>query len=278
MRHAYLIMAHNNFKVLEQLIKALDDSRNDIYVHIDRRAAIPSGLKCENGRLFVLNNRIKVIWGDVAQIKAEYLLYEAAFANGPYDFYHLISGVHFPLKSQDELNSFFENHEGECILMKNEVNEEEVNMRLGRYHFFMKHLIDRRKWVNKLYHLGWRFILFLQRGFKFRDTSFVHGKASQWCSLTEEAVKALIDNKEASLKRFSRSFCSDEFFVLSVIGTMPLPIIDNRDLTYIEFKNTTPRVFTMDDYDTLMNSNALFARKFGDSNLDLVCRIAEKIS
>ena len=33
MKHAYLIMAHSQWELLEQLLKALDDERNDIYLH-----------------------------------------------------------------------------------------------------------------------------------------------------------------------------------------------------------------------------------------------------
>ena len=36
-KHAYLIMAHNNFYVLNKLILLLDDERNDIYIHIDKK-------------------------------------------------------------------------------------------------------------------------------------------------------------------------------------------------------------------------------------------------
>ena len=36
-KHAYLIMAHNEFHILEKLILLLDDSRNDIYIHIDSK-------------------------------------------------------------------------------------------------------------------------------------------------------------------------------------------------------------------------------------------------
>lgn len=38
-KHAYLIMAHNNFYILEKLLRLLDDSRNDIYVHIDKKVS-----------------------------------------------------------------------------------------------------------------------------------------------------------------------------------------------------------------------------------------------
>lgn len=35
--HAYLIMAHNNFYTLEILLRMIDDSRNDIFVHVDKK-------------------------------------------------------------------------------------------------------------------------------------------------------------------------------------------------------------------------------------------------
>ena len=37
-RHAYLIIAHNNWKQLKFLIKLLYDDRNDYYLHIDLKA------------------------------------------------------------------------------------------------------------------------------------------------------------------------------------------------------------------------------------------------
>ena len=38
MKHAYLIIAHNEWEILHTLLTMLDDERNDIYLHIDRRA------------------------------------------------------------------------------------------------------------------------------------------------------------------------------------------------------------------------------------------------
>ena len=39
MKHAYLILVHNDFEILGQLIRAIDDERNDIYIHFDRKVA-----------------------------------------------------------------------------------------------------------------------------------------------------------------------------------------------------------------------------------------------
>ena len=40
-RHAYLIMAHNQWELLAQLLATLDDERNDIYLHVDKKASPP---------------------------------------------------------------------------------------------------------------------------------------------------------------------------------------------------------------------------------------------
>ena len=37
-KHAYLIMAHDHLDFLKERLLCLDDSRNDIYLHIDRKA------------------------------------------------------------------------------------------------------------------------------------------------------------------------------------------------------------------------------------------------
>lgn len=38
LKHAYLIMAHNDPYVFHKLISLLDDERNDIFVHIDKKS------------------------------------------------------------------------------------------------------------------------------------------------------------------------------------------------------------------------------------------------
>lgn len=41
MKHAYLILAHGDFALLQCLVSALDDERNDLYVHVDKGEGAP---------------------------------------------------------------------------------------------------------------------------------------------------------------------------------------------------------------------------------------------
>ena len=89
MRHAFLILAHNEFQILRILLSMLDDERNDIYLHIDKKVVLGSLeqdlFRLAKARLFVLEQRLDVRWGDISVVKAELLLLETASMNGPYD-------------------------------------------------------------------------------------------------------------------------------------------------------------------------------------------------
>lgn len=37
-KHAYLIIAHTNFDQLQKLVKMLDNDKNDIFIHVDKKA------------------------------------------------------------------------------------------------------------------------------------------------------------------------------------------------------------------------------------------------
>lgn len=95
MKHAYLIMAHHEFEVLGKLIQAIDDKRNDIFIHFDAKLKSYPVLKAHNANLYILEKRIDIHWGHISQIKAEYALFETAFTQDRYAYYHLLSGVTF---------------------------------------------------------------------------------------------------------------------------------------------------------------------------------------
>lgn len=40
MKHAYLLLTHEFSPILETLIRMIDDERNDIYVHIDKKVRV----------------------------------------------------------------------------------------------------------------------------------------------------------------------------------------------------------------------------------------------
>ena len=55
-KHAYMIMAHDQFELLSILIKMLDDPRNDIFLHIDKKA---KDFKAEEYMIFLAETTVK---------------------------------------------------------------------------------------------------------------------------------------------------------------------------------------------------------------------------
>ena len=79
MKHAYLIIAHNEFEILKRLIQALDDERNDIYIHFDRKLNHYPDCRTSYAKLTFLEERMDVRWGDISVVDAEFALFDEAY-------------------------------------------------------------------------------------------------------------------------------------------------------------------------------------------------------
>jgi hypothetical protein len=283
MKHAYLIIAHHEFELLQKLIYALDDERNDIYVHIDKKVKRTPKVKVQLSRLFILQNRMDVRWGDVSQIKCEYKLFENAFKQGGYAYYHLISGVHLPLYSQDYIHDFFnKSFDTNCQLVSPLAeNEAEVNDKLRRYNLFMRSYQHENRILRKLYQKMWWAAILCQNRFRIlrnRPQRFI--KASNWVSLTGDAVEYLLSIKKQVLRKYRFTRCADEFFVPSELGnsTKEWNLYFEPRLLKHEITLANAGVFTLSDFENLMDSECLFARKFSSSDMDVVDKIIKHIA
>lgn len=271
-RHAYLILAHNEYEILQEIVSALDFSDNDIYIHIDAKISILPSLTTFAAGLHILENRIKVYWGCVDLVMAETLLLKSAYSSGiKYEYYHIISGIHYPLKSHDELREFFNSISGKSVLQPMYETFESVQKRLGRYHLFLRNYYSPNKIKRKLFKYQWLIGLRLQKLLGIsRDISYFGGKASNWCSLTHDAVEKWVKDENKIKKRFRMTLCADEYVAMSVIKEHNLPYIECDSLLYLEFVQGNPKFLSDEDYEAVKHSDALFGRKFTKNSLSLI--------
>lgn len=288
-KHAYLIIAHNEFELLKLLVSELDDIRNDIYIHFDAKCHEIPLLQCINSNLYILPERIDVRWGDYSQIETEMLLFEYAYGmqmkyNIYYQYYHLISGVDIPLKSQDYIHVFFDNHNGKEFLGFFQGNIEfELRKKAQLFHLFPKCFTKSRNINLKtiLRALFCRLQLFINYK-RNKDIELVRG--TNWGSITNDFVEFLLSKKEEIYNRFHHTFCADEVYKHTLCWNSPFKErifnIDNealgcmREINWVitERESFLPS-FKMNDYERLSNSSMLFARKFDSKNIDIVKRI-----
>lgn len=271
-KHAYLIIAHNNFYVLEKLLKMIDDERNDIYIHIDKKSKdfdfnYFNNICNKSHVRFV--KRIKVYWGGYSQVQCELNLLKEAIKN-KYEYYHLLSGSDLPIKDQDYIHKFFDKHKGKEFIRF--MNSGWDYNRVSKVHLFN----DYCKINNNLLSLIYIYInklcdkIINKNGFDYTQKfKFKLKKGDQWFSITHECAKYICDNYKLIKKLFKYSVCPDEHFVHTITYNSKFKDNISYDtcLREIDWNRGFPHIYNVEDYDMLNKSTNLFARKF-DSNVD----------
>ena len=266
MTHAWLIIAHNEFGILQRLVSALDVPECDIYIHIDRKVPVLPELQVKRSRLAFLKNRVDVRWGSVSQIRCEYLLFETAAANGKYDYYHIISGTTLPLKPLDEIEAFFETNNSKTIfsgLCQDLAYQETLKVR--RYNLFLHDYSSHNDFRRSFSQFLWKSAIAIQRILGIEaNRGKVFYKASNWASLTDEAVQYLISHKKEILKTYRFSFCGDEYFIPSELMASSLKnTLMNEDHYLLHsISRSNASTYHFDEYSELCRTDYLFARKF----------------
>ena len=279
--HAFMIIAHNQFKLLEKLIQVLDDERNTLFIHIDAKVKSFDfdRYKClaKRSKVIFTEKRIDVTWGDSSQVECEMTLLNTAVSADdplhPFSYYHLISGVDLPIKSNDDIHRFFHDNNGKEFVhfTSNQVEAHCVN-RIRYYHFF-------RKKRNTFYKILSQFLLRVQKLLhinRLKKNNLAVQKGCNWFSITSSFAQYIVNNLETYRNVFSHSYCADEVFIQTILINSPFKYNlymsdcnNNHEacMRLIDWERGNPYVWRSEDYDAIMSSPCIFARKF-DINAD----------
>lgn len=286
-KHAYLIIIHQNTFVVQTLLRMLDDSRNDIYIHIDKKSRnidekSLSSLVKQSKVYFV--KRENVYWGNISLVRAEYNLFSSAYSRGGYSYYHLLSGADLPIKTQDEIHGFFDRNQGKEFIG---FSVDEMADRVVYRWLFPKHLrglCTSRHWigrkVNVCQEMAVKWFLDFQKKHHLNITTFpIYRKGSEWVSLTESAVRVLLKYRKKVLHSFRFANCPDEHYKQTILYNYYEQVrnqYDNRsqekekgvfnDVRLLGWGRGTLD-FTISDWQTILDSPKLFCRKIADEKL-----------
>ena len=270
-KHAYLIMAHTNFPQLQILINLLDHPNNDIYLHVDKRSVDfrPEMIQVSASTLTIIDP-IRITWGGHSQIQCELNLLKASAPNH-YRYYHLISGIDLPLKSQDEIHEFFEAHYPENFINFHAPSNESKSFlyRIEQYHIFQDLMGRNKGLLPGLLRRANNGFIALQKLVGFRRKQYIPPyKGTNWFSITDELAQYVLSQEALIKKQFYYSSCADEVFLHSVAMASPCrdTIVDDC-LRAIDWDRGDPYIFRQEDVDGLLVSPNLFGRKF-DSRVD----------
>lgn len=200
--------------------------------------------------------------GGYSQIAVELLLLEEAVKNGPYSYYHLLSGEDLPVKSPDTVYEYFEGQTKEFIML--DINQNCFEHRVHYYYLFQEWIGKNRdsvlgKFQNWLVNMQKKLKIRRNRGIRFV-------KGSNWFSITDSLARLLASKKSWILFHFWGTYCADEVFLPTIVYNFGLMANVTKEMPahkrLIDWKRGNPYVYRMDDYQLLMDTSCMFARKF----------------
>lgn len=290
MKNAYLIMAHHRPDLLRELIMALDDARNDIYIHIDIKAKNQDwDTAAENAKVVVIP-AMSVNWGGYTQVECEYRLLKAALQDGHHDYYHFMTGVTYPIKSQDYINTYLEQHIGTEYVGFD--NKRDYSFRAKYRHLFceagkMPGIGGKIKLKLREYYLVFQRILGVDH---FKKYNMVCKKGCAYWSITEGFAKYIVGKEPLIRDMLANSISGDEIFVQTLLFNSEFQsrakdLQDEyngcmRELAWehITKCNDPWHNFHLADLDYLLGSERWFALKFeSDDGMDLLKELKREL-
>ena len=287
-RHAYLFLAHANLQVMQAALRLIDDPRNDVFIYIDEELVREEDFSCKESNVYFLTQKIRLSWADF--MPAEIELIKFAVKTYPYDYYHIMSDSCLPIKSQDEIHSFFDSDTKKGIYLHVNCHwfPQIQRMAATRYPFFHSRSFRGSKTRKVIAKIAVRLKCWLGVN-KLRhnkDIPIVYN-GWNWGSLPNDFAKYIVEKEDLLYRTFGDCLANEEVAFQSLgmnshfrermYGFNGRDDAQDASKRMIRWnpKHWTPLIFTEKDFDAIMsNRNCFFARKFhADVDMQIVRRI-----
>ncbi len=272
MRIAYLILVHKDIEQVYKQIDVLSASNTFFFIHLDKKnkEKFNSCYKNKENVTFI-KKRYKAYWGGFNIVRAEIaLLTEAIDHKLSFDFYVLLSGQCFPIKSNREIYDFFKRNQ-QKIFLKFKKFPDELLIQGGIDKYIYPYFFDELGMLNDAYKklifkISKKLLKFINFERKFPN-NYIPCFGSQWWALPKYAVEYVLDfteKKKDFVNFFRHTWAPDELFFHTILyNSAYREQIINQSLWYIDWNTDgPPKTLTDEDYDQLKSSDKLFARKF----------------
>jgi hypothetical protein len=262
MRIVYLILCHKQPQQVKRLVERLQGNNVSFVIHVDKRSGDMQDT-LERMLLPVRHvtyaKRFRCYWGRFNIVRATLSCMRIA-RDISFDYAVLLSGQDYPLKSNEEIESFLSRESGkEFIESFSLIDSNRWSGNAGSYApenraFCAVFGFRSRVWATK-----WR------RRF---PADYVPYGGSQWWCLSRSAVDHILrfTEENPSFVRYFR-FClaPDELFFQSILSNSEFKERICGRITYDDWAQPSPpypKLLNESDFGILKNSRWLFARKF----------------
>ncbi len=274
MKQGVLITAFNQFNLLKKLIDFFDEDFS-ILIFLDKNSKFSSEeiniLKNSRNVVF-LTKLFNVNWGGPKQLRSRLLLAEEALKFTDLEYFHFITGQDFPIKSLDYIKHFIEANKGKEFIGNTELPKKEWignggldRMRFYYFHDYINYKTKVGKRILKVLLLIQK-LLHINRKFP-QEFPKLYGGSPFW-TLSSPCLKYIVDYTKSNpqfLKRFDFCFAATEIYFQTILMNSHFKDkVVNKNLRYIDYErrnNFSPAFLDETDYEKLVISEALFARK-----------------
>jgi hypothetical protein len=290
LKTAYLILAHENPVQLLRLLRRLNGADSYFFLHIDKRVpdTVFAPIFTDTDLRIIPVTRENTEWGGLGIVKATLNgLRQICAHDVSFDYIHLISGADYPIVSTAKIDDFLAARLGKIFMQTYRLPIEfwpHGGMRRIEWYNFIRiqHYSRWKSWTLAIANKFLTAIPWLRR----RHPSYVSPfGGSQWWSISLLAARYIlrfVDEHPDYLLFHRHTLAPDECFFHSILGSAAEPSIKgnliNDNLRHIVWAKPGvtkfPLVLTMDDFEGVVGSGKLWARKL---RLDTDSRIFDAL-
>ncbi len=274
MKKAYIVLAHKNPEQVRRLIYSLDDGNSTFFIHVDKKVLSPEWRKISHETLGVAAIKsVATKWGGLGLVEATLRGMRAAMqCREKFDFISVVSGQHYPIKGNGDIDAYLRDSQFRTFLEYTSIPDYDRWKIRGGLYRIDKYFIGLRaheRYTAKTMNFLSSKLPFLKRKFPQNMKPFA---GSQWFTTdryTLQYILNFVDNNPGYSAFHKYTFAPDELFfhniLLNANDEKVRSGITNNNLLYMKWPNRDsghPETLTSTDKEDILNSDALFARKF----------------
>lgn len=305
MKVAFLNLCHCEPEIVARVARKLTKNENfDMYVHVDAKQDITPFQEKMQGisRVYWVKRRHKVYWGGYNAIEATLtMMREALASERNYDYLVLLQNLDYPIKSNEEIQQFFEKNKGKEFIRGCKIAKTKDWHYARKYKIYNKRdddfYLNNKSKIKKILHDGLLALVSMSTiGFngiiKEGGGAFkLYYGTAQW-AITRECAEYISDF-EKSHPKFNKKMrhiqFPDEEYFHTIVHNSEFKyhcikydedekrwLVNWRNIHYFEYPKEIT-VFDEKDYEKLMAREELFIRKvkqgISDKLMDMIDQV-----
>ena len=231
MKIAYLMLVHQNPRLLKRAVAALSCDGCGFFIHVDQRVDARSFSDIGGNTIFFCKQRVPVYWGEFSLVQATLMLMREALGSAEgYDYFVLLSGSDYPLRAGTYIRRFLKENRGSEFI--NLVKMPAPGFPLSKINK-LRYPSDKpaRRFASRtLAKIG-----LAQRDFRRSLRGLDAYGGTQWWTISRDAAQYIAGSVRLNPhleKYFQKAFTSDEMFFHTILGNSPFRTRVRRSLVY----------------------------------------------